>query len=88
MLTLTNEGDSVIRTAEYGEPSYRAIVKLFDRDQQIADRWLALPRDLYPGQSAQIEVAASRATRLTLTHALQDIPLVDETPAIEVELVR
>ncbi|HEX9160404.1 MAG TPA: glycosyltransferase family 4 protein [Thermoanaerobaculia bacterium] len=86
-LTLRNEGETTIRAGEYGQPAYRAVIKLFDGDRQIADRWLAVPRDLAPGEEAAIALRSS-ATRLTLTHALQDVPLLDETPAAEVELGR
>lgn len=80
-VTLKNEGDTVIRAGEYGQPGYRAILKLGK-----TDRWVALPRDLRPGEMAQIPFAGSG--RLTLTNALEGIAIVDETPAAEVELGR
>jgi len=78
---LRNEGTSMIRAAEYGEPGYRAILKLDGRD-----RWIELPRDLRPGESVGIPFEGEG--RLTLTHALQGIPILDETPAAEVEFRR
>lgn len=80
-VTLRNDGDSVLRAAEYGQPGYRAILKLGE-----TDRWVALPRDLPPGESVTIPFEGEG--RLTLTHALEGIPLVDERPAAEVELGR
>jgi len=61
--TLRNNGDTVLRAADYGQPGYRAIVN---------GRWIALPKDLYPGESTTIEVEG------TLINALQGIPVVDE----------
>jgi len=80
-VTLNNDGDTTILAGEYGKPGYRAILKLGD-----TDRWVALPRDLRPGESVQIPFAGSG--RLTLTNALEGIAIVDETPAVEVELGR
>ena len=79
IVTLRNEGSTTLRAGEYGQPGYRAILKLGD-----VDRWVALPRDLAPGESVEIPFPGSG--RLTLTHALQGIPIVDETPAAEVEI--
>ena len=80
-VTLKNEGHTTILAGEYGQPGYRAILKLRD-----TDRWVALPRDVRPGESVQIPFAGSG--RLTLTNALEGIAIVDETPAAEVELGR
>jgi hypothetical protein len=76
-LTLRNDGDMTLRAAEYGQPGYRAILKFGD-----SDRWIALPKDLHPGEAVSIELQAQRP--ITLTNALEGIPIVDETPAAEV----
>ncbi|MGZ5494840.1 MAG: glycosyltransferase family 4 protein [Thermoanaerobaculia bacterium] len=81
-LILRNDGDTVLRAGEYGQPGYRAVLKFGDRD-----RWVALPRDLAPGEGVAIDAPAG-AQRVTLTHALEGIPIVDETPAAVVELRR
>jgi glycosyltransferase involved in cell wall biosynthesis len=81
-LMLRNDGDTVLRAGEYGQPGYRAVLKFDDRD-----RWVALPRDLAPGEGVAIDAPAG-AQRVTLTHALESIPIVDETPAAAVELRR
>ena len=81
-LILRNDGDTVLRAGEYGQPGYRAVLKFGDRD-----RWVALPRDLAPGEGVAIDAPAG-AQRVTLTHALESIPIVDETPAAVVELRR
>ncbi|HEV7765779.1 MAG TPA: hypothetical protein VGQ76_12315 [Thermoanaerobaculia bacterium] len=54
VITLKNVGAFTIRTRTYGQPEYRLIVKLFEGDVQVQDRWLALPRDLEPGTTATI----------------------------------
>lgn len=80
-VTLHNDGDTTIRAGEYGEPGYRAILKLGD-----VDRWIALPRDLHPGD--RVEIPFRGEGRLTLTHGLEGIAIVDEAPAAEVEYRR
>ncbi|HEX7421594.1 MAG TPA: glycosyltransferase family 4 protein [Thermoanaerobaculia bacterium] len=80
-VTLKNLGDTTLLAGEYGQPGYRAILKLGD-----TDRWVALPGDLRPGESVEIPFQGSG--RLTLTNALEGIAIVDETPAAEVELER
>jgi hypothetical protein len=80
-VTLKNDGETTMLAGEYGQPAYRAILKLDD-----SDRWIALPRDLRPGESVEIPFKGSG--RLTLTNALEGIAIVDDTPAAEVELGR
>lgn len=66
-IVLRNIGDSVIRTRTYGEPEYRLIAN---------GEWLALPRDLGPGETAEIAYRGTRGT-LRLYHALQGIPMLE-----------
>ena len=40
VLTLKNIGAFTMQTRTYGEPEYRLIAKLFDRDAVVDDRWL------------------------------------------------
>jgi hypothetical protein len=79
-LTLTNTGDFTLRTRVYGEPGYRLIVKLFENDREIADRWIELPRDVAPGEKATIEVPYKDGTTLRLYHAIEGIPMLDPEP--------
>jgi len=72
-LVLRNAGRTVIRTRTYGEPEYRLIVRFAD-----GDRWLALPKDLGPGEEVEIDVRGAGA--FTLHHALQDVPMLDPEP--------
>ncbi len=88
-LVVRNSGTATIRTRTYGQPEYRLIAKLFDANGvQVQDRWLALPRDLEPGASAELSFPrfAREASMLRLYHALQDVPMVDETPFAEVRI--
>jgi len=75
--TVRNDGDSVVRTRVYGEPEYRLVARFEDRP----DAWLALPCDLHPGQTVELDV--DRAP-LRLFHALQSIPVValEEVPRV------
>ena len=76
-ITLRNRGKSVIRTRTYGQPEYRVIAKLFDGEEVIDDCWLALPRDLHPGETAEIDVPFRREGEVRLYHALQDVPMLE-----------
>jgi glycosyltransferase involved in cell wall biosynthesis len=77
-ITIRNIGDITLRAATYGEPGYRVIVKGFDGDEQLFDRWLALPRDLATGESATLPLPRhARATSLRLYHAIESIPMLE-----------
>ncbi|HEX2122775.1 MAG TPA: hypothetical protein VHL59_14150, partial [Thermoanaerobaculia bacterium] len=69
-IVLRNIGDSVIRTRTYGAPEYRLIAN---------GEWLALPRDLAPGETAEIAYRGAKGT-LRLHHALQGIPMLGGEP--------
>jgi hypothetical protein len=89
VVTLRNACAFTIRTRTYGEPEYRLIAKQFEGDVQVDDRWLALPRDVGPGETATIAFPHRRhATTLRLEHALQDVPLIEAEVFAEVRLVR
>jgi len=64
-ITLRNAGDTTIRTEVYGEPGYRLIAN---------GRWLELPRDLAPGQTAVIALPAGE---VVLRHGLQGVPTLE-----------
>ena len=89
VVTLKNVGAFTIQTRTYGEPEYRLIAKQFDGDVQVDDRWLALPRDVGPGETATISIPhRQRARTLRLYHALQDVPMLEPESFAEVALVR
>jgi hypothetical protein len=88
VITLKNIGAFTICTRTYGQPEYRLIVKLFDSDRQVHDRWLGLPRDLAPGQTATLAFPWRGGTTLRLYHALQDVQMLDPEPFAEVRDVR
>lgn len=88
VVTLKNRGAFTIRTRTYGEPEYRLIARQFEDDAQVDDRWLALPRDVDPGETATISFPhRQQATTLRLYHALQDVPMLEPEPFAEVRLV-
>jgi glycosyltransferase involved in cell wall biosynthesis len=77
-IAVRNAGPSTIRTHTYGTPEYRLIVKLFDGDRQVQDRWLSLPCDLRPGETAELTFPPlARPTSIRLYHALQDVPMLE-----------
>ena len=89
VMTLKNAGAFTISTRTYGQPEYRLIAILFDGDAVVQDRWLGLPRDLAPGESATIAFPRHAAgTTLRLYHALQDVPMLEPEPFAEVHDVR
>ncbi len=91
VLTLKNIGAFTMQTRTYGEPEYRLIAKLFDGDVQVDDRWLALPGDLRPGETATIRFGVRQPQlplSIRLYHALQDVPMLEPEPFAEVPLVR
>lgn len=89
VMTLKNNGAFTICTRTYGEPEYRLIAKLFDGAAVVQDRWLGLPRDLAPGETATFVFPRHAAgTTLRLYHALQDVPMLDPEPFVEVRDVR
>jgi glycosyltransferase involved in cell wall biosynthesis len=76
-LTIRNRGDLTLRSKVYGQPSYRMIAKLFDGERQIDDRWIALPRDLAPGQMTTITIPYRGGATLRLYHAIEGIPMLE-----------
>jgi len=68
-LTIRNIGEATLRAREYGQPGYRLIAN---------GRWLDLPRDLAPGETAILELPSDlRGMRLELMDGMQGIPLVE-----------
>ncbi len=78
-ITLRNDGDATIKTRTYGTPEYRLIAQVFDGDEVIEGRWLSLPRDVHPGETVTIDFIPRRPGTLVLSHALQDVPIVEVT---------
>ncbi|HEX7151867.1 MAG TPA: glycosyltransferase family 4 protein [Thermoanaerobaculia bacterium] len=88
-LTLRNDGTTTLRTRSYGEPGYRLLVKLFDGDVVVQDRWLELPGDVAPEGIIEVTLRVDpRAKTLRLYHALESIPMLEPEPWSEVALVR
>ena len=79
-LVIRNTGDATIRTRVYGAPEYRLIVKWLDGDVVVHDQWLALPKDLHPGETAEIDLPRRNADTIRLYHALQDVPMLEPEP--------
>jgi len=88
-ITVKNTGAATIRTRTYGQPEYRLLAKLYEHGTEIQDRWLALPRDLRPGDEATVEFPhLGNPTTLRLYHALQDIPMLEPEAWAEVSDLR
>lgn len=88
-ITLKNMGTFTIATRTYDQPEYRLIAKLFDGEHVVQDRWLGLPRDLAPGESATIAFPRrGEGSTLRLYHALQDVPMLEPEPFAEAHDVR
>jgi glycosyltransferase involved in cell wall biosynthesis len=78
-ITLRNSGDFTLRTRSYGQPGYRLMMLTFDGETVIDDRWIELPRDLRPGDVAEV-VLPPLAGTLRLYHAMDGIPMVLPEP--------
>lgn len=77
-IVVRNAGEATILTRTYHQPEYRMIAKLFDGERQTQDRWLALPCDLRPGETAELTFPRiGNGTTLRLYHALQDVPMLE-----------
>ena len=74
-LALRNAGDFTLRTRSYGQPGYRLMMLTFDGDTVIDDRWIELPRDLRPGDIAEVDLPSLNGT-LRLYQAMDGIPIV------------
>ncbi|HYM61030.1 MAG TPA: glycosyltransferase, partial [Thermoanaerobaculia bacterium] len=83
-LRLRNDGDALLRARSYGERGYRLIAKLFDGAHEVFDRWVELPRDLAPGEEADVSIdllpAGAASLRLKLYDAIESIPMLDAEP--------
>lgn len=76
-IVVRNAGETIL-TRTYHQPEYRMIAKLFDGERQVQDRWLSLPRDLRPGETAELTFPRiGNGTTLRLYHALQDVPMLE-----------
>jgi len=76
-LTIRNDGQSTLRTREYGFPGYRLIAKIFYNGGEIYDRWLEFPCDLAPGETTTVELPGTLGSgTLALYHAMEGIPML------------
>jgi hypothetical protein len=71
-LRIRNVGDCILRARSYGQPGYRLIARV----PPSFDRWLDLPRDLHPGDEAEIALDAPHGT-LRLYHAIESVPMLE-----------
>lgn len=88
-LHVRNDGDAVLRTRSYGSPGYRLLLKLFDGEREIANRWLEPSGDVGPGAIAEFEAVLrlpSRPLTLKLFNAAEGIPLLEGAPWATKEL--
>jgi glycosyltransferase involved in cell wall biosynthesis len=76
-IVIRNDGPATLRTRTYGQPGYRLIVKLFDGSREVDNRWLQLPGDLAPGQTASLPNPLRGHGTLALYHALEGIPMLE-----------
>ena len=60
VVVLRNTGDFTLRTRTYGEPGYRLMMLTFDGDRVTDDRWVELPRELRPGDTAKVGLPLAR----------------------------
>jgi glycosyltransferase involved in cell wall biosynthesis len=85
-LELENSGDAPLLTRVYGQPGYRLIVKLFENNVEIYDRWVEFPRDLAPGERTMITLPVTGRGTLALYHAVEGIPMLEPEAFARVEI--
>ena len=71
-IVLRNTGDFTLRTRSYGEPGYRLMMLTFDGDTVIDDRWVELPRDLRPGDAAEVPLPSVARNAAALSRHRRD----------------
>jgi len=86
-IILRNAGDFTLRTRSYGQPGYRLMMVTFNGDAVIDDRWVELPCDLRPGDTAEVALPRARGT-LQLYHAIEGIPMIPPEPFAELVISR
>jgi glycosyltransferase involved in cell wall biosynthesis len=84
-IAFRNTSDFTLRTRSYGQPGYRLMMLTFDGETVIDDRWIELPRDLRPGDIAEVALPQLAGT-LRLYHAMDGIPMVVAEPFAELEV--
>lgn len=82
VIVLRNTGDFTLRTRSYGQPGYRLMMLVFRGETVVHDRWVELPRDLHPGDAAQVALPRAGGT-LRLYHAMEGIPMLAPEPFAE-----
>jgi len=87
VIVLRNTCDFTLRTRSYEQPGYRLMMLTFDGDAVIDDRWVELPRDLRPGDAAEVALPRARGT-LRLYHAIEGIPIIAPEPFAEFQRER
>jgi glycosyltransferase involved in cell wall biosynthesis len=86
-IVLRNAGDFTLRTRSYGQPGYRLMMLTFDGDTVIDDRWIEVPADLRPGDSAEVALPPVDGP-LRLYHAIEGVAMLTPEPFAELEIVR
>ncbi|MGA7616953.1 MAG: glycosyltransferase [Thermoanaerobaculia bacterium] len=88
-ISVRNEGNASVRSALWGEPGYRLVLKALSGETVLFDRWIALPGDLAPDSVAELELSIPlEAELLTLEHALEGIPTAPAPPFARLEIPR
>ncbi|MCA1733871.1 MAG: glycosyltransferase [Acidobacteria bacterium] len=75
-LAVVHEGPALLRNPVYGEPALRFVLKAFDGERVVADRWLAPAGDLEPGgrfETVVDLVAEGKNLRFTLEPAVANL---------------
>ncbi|HUP65205.1 MAG TPA: glycosyltransferase [Thermoanaerobaculia bacterium] len=76
-IRLRSRSDTLFRAAAYGEPALRFVLKGFDEDRMVFDRWLQPRSDIAPGGAYEADVAlpeSARDLRFTIEPAVEGIP--------------
>ncbi len=86
-LSIRNEGNTTIRSLNWGEPSYRLIVKVLKEGEEVESNWWTLPGDLRQGDVATLRgTLRGSGDEVALVHGWVGVPLADDEPFFRAEV--
>jgi glycosyltransferase involved in cell wall biosynthesis len=85
---LTNRGDSMLFGRTWGQPHYLLHTTIVAGGVAAEHGARALPRDLAPGESTELEIDGAHIDRIELRHSLSGVPDAGRDPFAVLEPVR
>jgi len=89
VIDVRNRGRNPLEACTFGRPEYRMIVHAIDGGTLLADRWLALPGDLGPGQVASVGFSfrpPGDSFVVEILHGVEGLPVWNTAPFAREEI--